>query len=335
MFGIYDLVVMRRKVDYSKYIERPHPVLKYEDVSEEEKEEKLRKAGDVAKKILDTLREKAKPGVKAIELCQLADKMIKDAGIKPGFPLNVSINHVAAHYTSPIDDTLVLKKGDVVKFDIGTQVDGFIADTAITVDLGKNPDLVKASKEATETAIELIRPGTDTRNLGAIIEEIITGYGFKPVINLSGHTVERFVVHGQKTVPLTAKKGGSIVEEGDVFAIETFASTGAGEVRGDPTRINIFRASPVTPKVRSAAARKIYKIASEEFQGLPFAERWLYDYLPKREIVLGMRELKRVEGIIGYNVLVEIDKNALVSQHEHTLIVTSDGPKVTTNGKKE
>ena len=322
--------IMRRRVDLSKYQERPHPTLKLGEVNEEEVEKKLFEAGQVAKEILQALKEMVKPGIKVLDLCLAADKMIKEKGLKPSFPLNVSINHVAAHYTSPPDDQLVIQKGDVVKLDLGTHVDGFIADTALTVDLGKNPDLVKASIEATEAATDLIRPGTNTRDLGAIIEDIITGYDLRPIVNLSGHLVERYVVHGHKTVPLTGKKGGDIVEEGDIFAIETFASTGSGEIRADPTRINIFRASSFPVKIRSTAARKVYKVAAEEFSGLPFAERWLYDHLSKREILLGMRELRRVEGIIGYNVLVETDKEALVSQHEHTMIITSDGAKVTT-----
>lgn len=306
-----------------------------EEAEEEEKEEtpldKYKKAGEVASKIREHLKEMAKPGVKALDLCETADKMIAEAGMKPAFPLNVSINNHCAHYTCPWEDELVLKKSDVVKIDVGVQYDGFIADTALTVAFNDvHNDLIRASREATETAVKVIRVGGYTGKIGDLIENIIEGYGFTTIKDLSGHLLMPYRVHGPKTIPNVAGRKGNLILQDEAYAIETFASTGAGESHSDRTKLYIVR--PVEGKrfpLRTDAAKQVKRLLDREYHGLPVAVRWVYKELGVAKAKMGIRELAQVGALYQYHVLADTS-DAYVSQHEHTVYLTPEGPIKTT-----
>ncbi len=307
---------------------------KTEEVKEEEIEEtpleKYKKAGEVAKSILQHLKGMAKPGIKALDLCETADKMIADAGMKPAFPLNVAINNHAAHYTSPWEDELVLKKGDVVKIDCGVQYDGFIADTALTVAFDDvHNDLIKASKEATETAVKVIRAGGYTGKLGDLIENIIEGYGFTTVKDLSGHLLLPYRVHGPKSIPNVAGRKGNLILQDEVYAIETFASTGSGESHQDRTKLYIVRLADGRFPLRTDSAKQVRRLLEREYHRLPVATRWIYKALGPAKAKMGIRELSNVGALYQYHVLSDTSE-ALISQHEHTVYMTPEGPIQTT-----
>ena len=150
------------------------------------------------------------------------------------FPINVSINNIAAHYTSPIkDDELTVKDGDIVKIDLGVHIDGYIVDTAFTVSFNDDTaleNIIQATEVALDAAKMMSRPKINTKELGKKIEDIIKGFKFNPIKELGGHQIERWTVHGKKQLPELGTQGGDIMEEGEVFAIEIFASTGEGTV---------------------------------------------------------------------------------------------------------
>ncbi len=302
--------------------------------TEEEKEltplEKYQKAGEVAKGILQHLKGMAKPGVKALDLCETADKMIADAGMETAFPLNVAVNNHAAHYTSPWEDEMVLQEGDVVKLDCGVQYEGFIADTALTVAFDDvHNDLIKASKEATETAVKVIRVGGYTGKLGDLIENIIEGYGFSTVKELSGHLLLPYKVHGPKSIPNVAGRKGNLVLQDEAFAIETFATTGAGESHQDRTKLYIIRLAEGRFPLRTAAAKEIRKLLERDYHRLPVATRWIYKAVGPAKAKMGLRELMNVGALYQYHVLSD-SPDSFVSQHEHTVYMTPEGPIQTT-----
>ena len=303
--------------------------LEFEDLSHDEMIAHYEKAGKLAAKILKALNEKAVVGAKLIDLALLADKMIADAGAEPAFPLNISINEEAAHFTPNMDEKRKIRKGDVVKLDVGVQFEGYIADTAFTKALGEgHADLIKATEEATQTVIDVIRPGTNTRDLGQLVEEIIRGYDLNPVKDLSGHSIRRYNLHAGKSVPLIAGRSGSTVEEGDVFAIETFASTGPGESRPDVNRVQIFRVVPIRRAIRSKAARQIKQIGLKAYHGLPCAYRWLEQRLDAGSLRMGMRELGR-EGLLQeYHTLID-QPGSFISQNEHTILISDHATPTT------
>ena len=308
-----------------------------EEVIEEAEEEieltpleKYQKAGEVAKGILQHLKGMAKPGVKALDLCETADKMIADAGMKTAFPLNVAVNNHAAHYTSPWEDEMVLQEGDVVKLDCGVQYEGYIADTALTVSFDDvHNDLIKASREATETAVKVIRAGGYTGKLGDLIENIIEGYGFSTVKDLSGHLLMPYRVHGPKSIPNVAGRKGNLVLQDEAFAIETFATTGAGESHQDRTKLFIVRLAEGRFPLRTDAAKQIRRLLEREYYRLPVATRWIYKAVGPAKAKMGLRELMNVGALYQYHVLSDTP-GAFVSQHEHTVYMTQEGPIQTT-----
>ncbi|MFP4559237.1 MAG: type II methionyl aminopeptidase [Archaeoglobaceae archaeon] len=296
-------------------------VEKDEEVNEQEVFEKTIEAGKILAQVREETREKVKPGVKLLEVAEFAEGRIVELGAKIAFPCNISINSDAAHFTPKKGDSRVFEEGDVVKIDIGSHIDGYIADSATTVDLGDNEQLVKASREALNNAIKNVHAGADTANIGAVIEETIREFGFKPVINLTGHGLQPYLTHTKPTIYNFKTDRGVKLEEGSIIAIEPFATDGSGKVveRGE-TEIYSF----VNPKkVRMKKARELLK-EIEEYKTLPFAKRWLNKPSP---VILG----KLVnEGILrGYPVLSEAGKG-LVSQAEHTMIVEENGAKLIT-----
>ncbi len=309
-----------------------HPAIKVKEYSDEEAVEMWRKVGRIGAEIREKVAAKVKAGGKVWDVCKYTDDLIKEYGVKPSFPVNISINDIAAHYTSPINDELRFPKRGVVKIDLGVSIDGFISDTATSVDLdGSYKKLLASTEKALEAAIELMRPGANTGTIGGVIEKTIKEHGFTPVKELRGHSVERYVVHGQKIVPNVYVEKGDTMETGDIIAIEPFATTALGGLQEDLSRVNIFRILPYRVPLRTKPAKRIQQLAIYEFGGLPFAERWLLEMgLSKAEIRVGMRELRKAGAFHEYHVLRATEKNAVISQHEHTLMITEDGSEVLT-----
>jgi len=284
--------------------------------------EKYRDAGVLAAKILRSSSQRIHIGASYLDLVESIEEQVKEEGAELAFPLNLSLNEDAAHDTASPGDVRVFTKGDVAKLDLGVQLDGYIADTATTIDLGNNSLLLEASEQALESALKLVRPGATSGELGAAIQKEIESRGYRPISNLTGHGLDRYILHGQPTIPNVGISGGVVLEEGMVFAIEPFATTGSGHV-GEKTRKEIY--SQVSQKpVRIPAARTILKKVKDR-HGLPFARRWLNE----KKLDITLPALVRSQVLHVYPVLSDIP-GSLVSQHEHTVIVTSDGCIVTT-----
>jgi len=284
--------------------------------------EKYRDAGILAAKILQQGAQEIRVGGSYLELVESVELRVQDDGADLAFPLNVSLNEDAAHDTASTGDNRVFSNGDVVKLDLGLQLDGYIADTATTIDLGNNALLLDASRQALEAAIKKVRPGTTAGELGAAIQFEIESRGYRPVANLTGHGLGQYIIHKPPTIPNVGISGGAILEEGMVFAIEPFASTGSGHVR-EKTRMEIYSQIAQKP-VRVPSARAVLERVSTR-RGLPFARRWMQD----KKMDLAILGLVKSQVLRGYPVLSDIP-GSLVSQHEHTLIVTEDGCIVTT-----
>jgi methionyl aminopeptidase len=284
--------------------------------------DKYRDAGALAAKILHRGEKGIRTGASYLELVESIEEQVKEEGAALAFPLNLSLNEDAAHDTASPGDPRVFARGDVAKLDLGIQIDGYIADTATTIDLGNNSLLLEASQWALEAAIKEVRPGTTAGMLGAAIQQEIECRGYRPISNLTGHGLDQYILHRPPTIPNVAVNGGVVLEEGMVFAIEPFATTGSGHV-GERNRKEIYSQISQKP-VRIPAARAILNKVKER-NGLPFARRWLNE--KNQDITLSALVRDRILHV--YPVLSDIP-GSLVSQHEHTVIVTSDGCIVTT-----
>jgi methionyl aminopeptidase len=288
--------------------------------------EKYVKAGEISKEVKKFARDEIKPGLKLLDLAEKIEKMIKDkAGI--AFPVNISLNDIAAHYTPDIGDTLTFKEGDLVKVDLGIQIDGFIADTAFSVKIGeKTHPLIEAAEDALNQFIKDIRPGKTVGEMSKLIEEVVTSHGVKSVRNLAGHTLEQYTQHGGLSIPSGYVPSNEEIKEDQVLGMEVFTTDGEGLVKeSSPTLIYMF----LEPKpVRMIESRKIMQLIIDEFKTLPFAKRWLKDVGSPVKIHMALKELVERGVLHEYPPLRE-RANGLTAQAEETIIV-QDKPIITT-----
>jgi methionyl aminopeptidase len=294
--------------------------------------DKYKLAGKIAAEARDYGVGLIKPGVSFLEIANLVESLIlkKKAGI--AFPVNISINESAAHYSPRHDDSLVFKEGDVVKLDVGAHIDGYIADTAITVEIGANKysSMIKASDEALDNAIGLVKAGADFSEIGKIVEETIESYGYKPINNLSGHSLEQYELHSGMSVPNVSNSHSKIKpKEGDVLAIEPFATDGEGRVlSGEGSNIYLCNKSFRSKLIRDYKSKNLFNKMMIKFKTLPFAQRWCEKLLPDNGD-LALKKLSFLGLIKHYPQLIEA-KGGIVTQKEHTVIVKKDGCEIIT-----
>jgi methionyl aminopeptidase len=268
-----------------------------------------RKAGGIVGEIRKAVPHLVQEDMKIVDICERVEGMILRLGGKPAFPCNVDVNEVAAHYTSPFGDMSHIPKGAIVKVDFGAHVDGFIADSAITVSL--NPRLtpmVLSAEEALRKALEIIRPGVRASEIGALIQDAI----------------ERYIVHTGESIPNVARMRGGKLREGQICAVEPFVTSisAKGEVR-DSDKAYIFRFSR-KKGASTAEGKRLVEHIEREFRTLPFAERWLSKADSVRNVDAAFDELIRSKCVLGYPVLVERSGEP-VAQAEHTVLITEDG----------
>ncbi len=280
-------------------------------------------AGKIAADAMKYAKDYVKPGIALIDIADRIESMIKEKA-ELAFPVNLSLNNIAAHYTPYKGDPTCIKEDDVLKLDIGVHVNGWIADTAVTLTFNKKwDDIVKASREALDNALEIVKPGCLVSKISSVIEETIKGYGFNPVSNLTGHGLERYHLHANPQIPNIKTDSHHVLIEDEVIAIEPFATNGSGYVKEtEPVLIFMLMENKA---VRNPDARTILRYA-EGMKGLPFAERWLPISTIKSRIA--MRELRATGAIYDYAPLKEVS-GGIVSQAEHSVIV-QDPPIVLT-----
>lgn len=289
--------------------------------------DKLAKAGRAGAESLRLGASMMKDGARLLDIAEAVENRIREMGSEPAFPACICINDVAAHYSPTHDDALVLRRGQVVKLDIGAHFDGYVADTARTVEIGTNnwTNLIRASEVALEAAIEVVRPNIPTRMIGAAVEREIESYGFRPVANLTGHTIERYILHAGKSIPNVGDRTNDILAKDDTVAIEPFSSAGSGKVEGRKPA-NIYRLVRFK-EIKHDASNEMLKFINERFKGLPFSERWCYRFDEKAPALL--KRLQRTGLIMSYKQLCD-SGGGMVAQTEHTMVVTPEGARVTT-----
>ena len=284
--------------------------------------EKYKKAGRILAEVLAEAGPKVRTGASLLDVANFVEDAIRAKGASPAFPCNISLDRNAAHYTPSPQDRSVFAE-NMVKLDVGVHVDGYIADSAVTIDLSGHDKLAEASRAALDAALEMILPGVSTAEIGKVIEETIVGYGYRPVYNLTGHGLSRYRAHDEPAVPNRAMEKGTILKDGDVIAIEPFATDGSGRISESP--VNEIYGFTAPRPVRLTAARKLLKEITESYRTLPFARRWLKG----ERAEYALMQLLRSGAVHRYPVLWETE-GALVSQAEHTVVVLEKGCVVTT-----
>jgi methionyl aminopeptidase len=282
--------------------------------------DRWRRAGQIAGQARELGLRLAQPGIPRRELADRIEAFIRDHGAQPAFPTNLSRNFEAAHYTPSETDTEVLVSGDLLKVDVGAHLEGAIADTAGTVEVGntrRHDRLVKAVHDAVDAGIRAVRPNGPVDGVSRAIERAIHAQGYKPVVDLTGHTIEPYLLHAGKAIPNVGGYSTATLEEGEIVAIEPFVTNGEGHIEDGPFgNILRFRSDPgkKDPLLAQAFAR---------FRTLPFTTRWVSDPAEKAALKRARRLLQT------YPVFVETGRGS-VAQAEHTVLVGPTGAEVLT-----
>ncbi len=293
--------------------------------------EKARDVGKMSYKVLSRARDMVKPGARLIDVANGLEGYLKEQGYGCAFPLNLSINNEAAHYTPTMDDGKAFSESDVVKVDFGAAKDGLLGDCAFTADLsGEHGDLVESTDEALEAAINSVRAGVEVRKIGAEIARVIEASGFKPIRNLGGHGVSEHDLHSEIFIPNFDNGDTTTLKEWQVIAIEPFATTANGRgIVHDSDTFEIYGFVEAAP-VRSQNARSILAEIASKYQSEPFAVRWLSNILPSKfALYAAVRELLVAGAIESYPMLIEA-AGGTVSQSEKEMLVTKDACEVLT-----
>ena len=288
------------------------------------------KAGKIAGEVRENVRNTNWVGKTVFEICEYVEGEIKKRGAKCAFPVNTSINEVAAHYTAEPNDPLSIKDDDLVKIDLGAQINGHIADTAVTVCYNAEFDnMVQAAELSLSNAMSMMKVGVKSSDVGRTIEKTIKQMGFLPIANLSGHSLDQYTIHAGKSVPNIWSIGSFTFNENQAFACEPFVTTGEGLGFVHEGKIkNIFSLSS-RKKTKDKDADKMLDYIWQNFNLLPFALRWLTNEWEEKEARRLLEILVKKKAVHAYPILVE-GNGLRVTQAEHTLIPHQTGVTITT-----
>uniref|UniRef100_A0A3P9QID3 Methionine aminopeptidase 2 n=1 Tax=Poecilia reticulata TaxID=8081 RepID=A0A3P9QID3_POERE len=317
------------------------------DKANEEVWNDFRQAAEAHRQVRKHVRSFLKPGLTMIEICERLEdcsrKLIKENGLNAGlaFPTGCSLNHCAAHYTPNAGDPTVLQYDDVCKIDFGTHINGRIIDCAFTVTFNPKYDkLLEAVQDATNTGIK--NAGIDVRlcDVGEAIQEVMESYEVeldgktyqvKPIRNLNGHSIGQYRIHAGKTVPIVKGGEATRMEEGEVYAIETFGSTGKGVVHDDMECSHYMKNFDVGHvPIRLPRAKHLLNVINENFGTLAFCRRWL-DRLGESKYLMALKNLCDLGIVDPYPPLCDT-KGCYTAQFEHTILLRPTCKEVVSRG---
>ncbi|KAL4782532.1 peptidase M24, structural domain-containing protein [Aspergillus varians] len=344
----FDENTSRTTAEESRYLSRSH-------LEDDSFLNDYRKAAEVHRQVRKWTRENVKPGQGLMGIAEDIDDGVRallgHAGLEPGdslkaglgFPTGLSLNNVVAHYTpNPGQKDVILQSSDVMKVDFGVHINGWIVDSAFTMSFDPVYDnLLAAVKDATNTG--LMNTGIDVRisDVSAAIQEAMESYEVeisgktfpvKAVRSLSGHDIKQYRIHGGKSIPFIKNSDQTKMEEGEIFAIETFGSTGRGYTH-DEVGVYGYGKSYDAPRHVSlplASARSLYKTINENFGTIVFCRRYL-DRLGLQRYLAGMNSLVQHGVVDVYQPLVDV-KGSYSAQFEHTVLLRESNKEVISRG---
>jgi len=282
--------------------------------------EQIIKAGKIAQEVKVYAKSIIKKDMLLLEIATKIEEKIFELGGEPAFPVNLSINEIAAHYTPSHDDET--KASGLLKVDLGVQVNGWIADTAFSLDLEgieENKKLIEAAEEGLKAAEKILSSKTTLSQIGEAVEIAINKKGFNPISNLSGHSMEEYDLHAGTTIPNVKNNATSEIGEG-LFAIEPFATSGVGKIYdGKPSGIYQLVSAK---SIRNPNSREILEYITDYYSTLPFASRWLVEEFGTKALI-ALKQLEQNENVHQFAQLVESTK-AKVAQAENTFIIEKD-----------
>ena len=288
------------------------------------------KAGKIVAEVRENVRKKNWVGITLEEICEEVEGEILKRGAKRAFPVNTSVNEVAAHYTAEPNDEKVVSDTDLLKIDLGAQVNGYIADTAVTVCYDPQYDsLVQAAEDALKNAVSMIKIGVKSSDVGRTIEKTVKQLGFKPIMNLSGHSLAQYTIHAGKSIPNIWSIGSFSFKGDEAYACEPFVTTDEGSGIVQEGKIKNIFALGSRKRTKNEEADRLQEYIWANFNMLPFALRWLLKDWEEKKARELLEILIKKKVVHSYPILIERNGQR-VAQAEHTFIPTENGATITT-----
>jgi len=325
----------------------------------------LQDAGRISDEALQALIEKCKVGANLNELCTESDKLIKEKLSKIyikkkfikgiAFPTTISVNEVCGNYSAPLElsddphEYKTLSEGDVVKVELGVQINGFasiVAHTIVVSDkpdkiTGKKADVILAAYNSIQAALRLMKVNGPTNNdVTNATATICKEFEVNPIEGVLSHRMKRYIVDCMETIinkeTFEHKVDQRKFEFGDVFAMDVIVSTGEGKPKETDIKTTVYkRALETTYKLRTDSGRKLLSVVEGNFYSFPFS----FNVFDKEENIklkqpieklntvmkLGLNECIKNELLHGYPVLSE-KKGEIVAQFTYTIAVRNEGP---------
>ena len=301
---------------------------------ETEEFDAYRQAGEIAKKVKVFVKELVKPKMKLIDIAEAIDEKIFDLGGEPAFPVNLSIDEIAAHFT-PEKGCEKIAEG-LLKVDFGVSVDGFIADTALSFDLTedkRHEEMMRLNQEILENITKNVKEGMVVSDVGNAAQDVLDKFNnendthYSIIKTLCGHSLDQDNIHAGLTISNYRNDNMSPLDD-MAFATEPFVTTGVGDIyEGEGGGIYALQSDG---QVRDRDAREILQFIKETFHTLPFCTRWLEDEGFKK-IRFSLSTLVKQGILHHYPMLIEKSK-APVSQFENTFLIANGKVVCTTRG---
>ena len=292
------------------------------------------KAGKAVIAAKKKARELIKPGARFLEIANKCEEEIFKEDCNLSFPINMSLNEIAAHYSPPIDDETIVPDYGLLKIDLGAHHNGYIADSAITININGDKTLqnyIDAAKESLEAAIEIFHPGTRLYELGGIIEQTIKRHNLNPIYNLGGHELQQNILHAGNFIPNSKDSRHNYkLKEGDCYACEPFSTSGDGWVKNG-SKSYIYRFKKKIKKNISYEHLNYMNKIWKNCGNLPFSPRFLEknNLIPKTQIPKIIDLFVR-KGILDHYPILIDRTGAFVAQQEHTIIIDMNGETIVT-----
>ncbi|KAJ5907325.1 Winged helix-turn-helix transcription repressor DNA-binding [Penicillium taxi] len=317
--------------------------------------ENYRKAAEVHREVRKWVQNSVQPGQTLTDIAVSIEDgvraLLDNAGLEPGdgllsgigFPTGLSLNNCVAHYTpNPKQKEIFLQASDVMKVDFGVHINGWIVDSAFTMSFDPTYDnLLAAVKDATNTGIK--NAGVDVRicDISAAIQEAMESYEVeingktipvKAVRGITGHNINQYQIHGGKSIPFVKNNDQTKMELGEIFAIETFGTTGSGSLVEGPGVYGYGREflAPKTVHSHLASAKSLYKTINANFGSLVFCRRYL-ERLGIQSYLAGMNDLVSQEVVEVYRPLMDTH-GSVSAQFEHTILLGETSKEVISRG---
>jgi methionyl aminopeptidase len=292
--------------------------------------EEYKKSGKITSEVRALVRSRVNVGMSYLDTCLMVEKEIRSRGGEAAFPVGIGVNAVTAHYAPQEDDASVFAEDDLVKVDFGVHVDGYVTDTAVSVAFDSEYNLLlEAAERALNAAVATARVEPRTGEIGREIHREAARFGFKTIENLTGHTVDRYLVHAGKSIPNLYMPGMPSLKKGDVFAIEPFVTRGsaAGYVVDTPKE-TIFSVV-ARKKTGDPALDRFVERVWEERKTLPFTPRWYSEEFGRGKVPGMLARLVAKRIVRSYPTLIEASGSP-VAQFEHTMALDDGGLVVLT-----